>query len=467
MENLKTEIAVIGGGPGGYAAAFYAAARGKKVTLIEKEARLGGVCLNRGCIPSKALLHAAEAIRGAQEAEAFGIKFQAPTVDLAQLRAWKSGILEKLGTGVQNLAGRRGVEIITGNAAFQDSKNIKIAEKNLSFDHAIIATGSVPAVPKAFQLNSSLVMTSTEALEIELIPKRLLVIGGGYIGMELGMVYAAMGSKVVVVEMLGSILAGADADIVRYVESVAKNRFENIHLNSKVSAITVEGNSIKAVIEAQGKSSEEGFDRVLVATGRIPCANGIGLERTSVKIDEKGFIKTNDRKQTDEPAIFAIGDVIGGVMLAHKASSDAKIAVDKICGSEPEGAEPVIPAVVFTDPEVAWCGLTENDASVKNIPIQVVKFPWAASGRAATIGRTDGVTKLLIDPATERILGAGICGKGAGELIGEAVVAIEKGVTAHELGKIVHPHPTLSETLMECAEMFYGRATYAYSRKRN
>ncbi|HQB94834.1 MAG TPA: dihydrolipoyl dehydrogenase [Candidatus Omnitrophota bacterium] len=466
MTHIKTDILVIGGGPGGYTAAFHAAVKGKKVVLVEKEPRLGGVCLNCGCIPSKALLHAAETVLGAKEAEKFGVRFPEPSLDLDKLRAWKSGILEKLGRGITGLAGRRGVEIVRGEAVFQDARTVSAGGIVIGFDHAIIATGSVPAVPKAFRDGGPGVMTSTEALELRDIPGRLLVIGAGYIGMELGTAYAALGSRVTVVEALPAMLNGADADLVRYVEEPARKRFEKICLNARVVSLADAKDRVKAVIETDGKTLEEDFDRVLVSVGRVPFTGGLALERTAVRSDERGFIVTDPDKRTAEPSVFAIGDVTGGVMLAHKAAREARVAVDAICGGKAGASVPVIPAVVFTDPEVAWCGLTEAEARAKGIPVQIVKFPWTASGRAVTVDRPDGTTKLLIDPASERILGAGIAGKGAGELIGEAVLAVEKGMTAGELGSIVHAHPTLSETLMECAEMFYGQATHAFSRRR-
>ena len=462
----QTDIVVIGGGPGGYTAAFYAASKGRKVVLVEKEARLGGVCLNRGCIPSKALLHAAEIMLSAKEAEKFGISFPAPSVDLSKLRAWKAGVVEKLGQGIKNLSGRRGVEVIQGEVSFQDSRTVKVGNELIHFEHAILATGSTPAVPKAFQTGSPLVMTSTEALELEAVPERLLVIGAGYIGMELGMVYAALGSKVVVVEALEAMLVGADPDLVRFVSEAAQKRFEKIHLKAKVASLNAGKDKVKAVIEMDDKQIEEVFDKVLVSIGRKPHTAGLGLEKTAVQLDEKGFIQTDACKKTGEASIYAVGDVTGVVMLAHKAAQDAKIAVDAILKSQKGKIDPVMPAVVFTDPEIAWCGITEQEARAKNVQVQIVKFPWIASGRAMTLDRTDGTTKLLIDPANERILGAGICGKGAGELIGELALAIEKGMTAKDIGEVVHPHPTLSETWMECAEMFYGQAVYAYSRKR-
>lgn len=466
MQTIKTDIAVIGGGPGGYTAAFYASAKGRKVVLIEKESRLGGVCLNRGCIPSKALLHAADALMSAKEAEAFGIRFGKPSIDLVRLREWKKEILEKLSQGIRSIAGRRGVEVITGEAAFRDTKTLKVADTIIQFDHAIIATGSVPAMPGSFRTGSPLIMTSTEALELETIPKRLLVVGAGYIGMELGTAYALLGSRVTVVEALPGMLTGADPDLVRYVLESAEKKFEKIHLNASVISVTAGTDNVKAVIESGGARTEDVFDRVLVAVGRVPCSTGLGLEKTGIRTDEKGFIRTDAEKRTDEPSVFAIGDVTGGMMLAHKAAEDAKKAVHGICGVEPKAHEAVLPAVVFTDPEVAWCGLTESEARARNSAVQIVKFPWTASGRAAALGRTDGVTKLLIDPTTEKILGAGICGKGVGELIAEMVLAIERGLTAEALSRAVHPHPTLSETIMECAEMFYGTSIYAFSRKR-
>ncbi len=467
MEHLKTDMVVMGGGPGGYASASYAASYGKKVVVIEKNERLGGACLNCGCIPSKALLHVAEAVYSAQAAEKFGLGFSEPSLDLAKLTAWKSEMIEKLGRGMKDLGGRRGIEIIQGNATFLDQRTVKVADKIITFEHAIIATGSVPALPKSLRISGPLVMTSTEALQLQEIPRRLLVIGAGYIGMELGTVYAALGSKVTVVEVLPHILNGADSDLIRYVEEIARRRFEKLMLDTKITGLEDCQNQVKVVIETGGNTTEDLFDRVLVSTGRAPLTAGLGLEEIGVALDERGFVRTDSAKRTSVPSIYAVGDVTGGVMLAHKASCDAQLAIDSIMGFPIPKSFPLIPAVVFTDPEIAWCGVTENEARVAKTPVQVIRFPWTASGRAVTMDRTDGVTKLLIDPATEKIIGAGICGKGAGELIAEAVLAIESGMTAKELGRRVHPHPTLSETVVECAEMFYGRSTSAFSRKRN
>jgi dihydrolipoamide dehydrogenase len=470
LKASKTEIVVIGAGPGGYAAAFYAADKGKKVVLIEQEKRLGGVCLNRGCIPSKALLHASKLITEAAESGIRGIHFQKPSIDLVAMRAWKNSILEKLAGGIAGLAQKRNVEVMTGRGYFEDSQTLRVETENgqkyLTFDQAIIAVGSKASMPAAFDLGNPRIMTSTEALEIEEIPKSLLVVGGGYIGMELGTVYATLGSSIVVVEALEAILAGADADLARPVVRRAEKLFKEIRVKTKVVKMATAGKLIKVNLEVDGEKKEELYDGVLVSVGRVPNCDDFGLENTKVKQDEKGFIRVNDRQQTDDPGIFAIGDVAGGVLLAHKATKEARIAVEVITGEMSVFEDIIIPAVVFTDPELAWCGLTEAEARQKNIPVEVAKFPWSASGRALSFDRTDGLTKLIIDPDTERILGVGIVGAGAGELIGEGVVALEMGATARDLAESVHPHPTLSETLSECAEAFYGTATHAYTRKK-
>jgi dihydrolipoamide dehydrogenase len=470
MDPIKTDIVVMGAGPGGYAAAFYAADLGKKVVMVEQDKRLGGVCLNRGCIPSKAFLHAAKVMIEARESAHRGITFGEPKMELDKLRAWKESILTKLSGGVAQLAQRRGVQVLSGRAVFEDSKSIRVetekGQQFVQFDKAIVAVGSRPAIPKAFDLGNPRIMTSTEALEVEEIPEKLLVVGGGYIGMELGTVYATLGSKVVVIEALDTILAGADPDLVRPVFKYAEKAFQEVRLKTKVLKMATVGKQIKVNSEnADGQKKEELYDRVLVSVGRVPNCGDIGLENTKAQRDDKGFIKVNEKLQTGDPNIYAIGDVVGGYMLAHKASKEARIAVEVICGEESAFQSVVIPAVVFTDPEVAWAGLTEAEAKAKNLQVQVVKFPWAASGRALTFDRTDGVTKLILEPETDRILGVGMVGHGAGELIAEGTVLIEMGATAKDLASIVHPHPTLSETLMEAAELFYGQATHAYVRK--
>ena len=470
MDSIKTEIVVVGAGPGGYAAAFYAADLGKKVILIERDKRLGGVCLNRGCIPSKALLYATHQIVAAREGAHRGITFGEPKVDLNQMRAWKESILEKLSGGVASLAKMRNVTVIKGRAYFEGSQKLRVETESgqqfVEYDKAVLAVGSSAAMPKAFDLGNPRVMTSTEALEIEDIPENLLVVGGGYIGMEVGTVYAALGSKVTVVEALDNILAGADPDLARPVVAIAKKAFKEIRLKARVGKMSTAGKQIKVEMEYNGEKLTELYDRVLVSVGRVPNSTDIGLENTGVQVDEKGYVKVNDRQQTDDPNIYAIGDIAGGILLAHKAHKEARIAVENINGENVVNENIVIPAVVFTDPELAWCGLTESEAKAKGIPYEVAKFPWSASGRALSFDRTDGVTKMLIDPETDRVLGVGICGANAGELIGEATLAMEMGATAEDIALTVHPHPTLSETLMECAEAFYGHATHTFTRKK-
>ena len=470
MDAIQTEIVVIGAGPGGYAAAFYAADKGKKVIMVEQDSRLGGVCLNRGCIPSKALLHATKVMLEARESGFRGITFENPRVDVNRMRDWKNGILEKLAGGIKNLAGMRKVQVMTGRGIFEDSKTLRVetadGQQFVQFEKAIIAVGSKPALPKLFDLGNPRVMTSTEALEIEEIPENLLVIGGGYIGMELGTVYAALGSKVTVIEALDSILAGADADLVRPVLKYAQKHFKEMRVKTKVTYMATSGKQIKVVSEADGNKKEELYDRVLVSVGRVPNCADLGLDNAKVTRDEKGFITVNAHQQTSDANIYAIGDVAGGVMLAHKASKEARIAVDAIMGEDSTFDNVVIPAVVFTDPEIAWCGLTEAEAKAKGIEVLVSKFPWGASGRALSFDRTDGLTKLIVDPETERVLGVGIVGAGAGELIAEGVLAVEMGATVLDIAQTVHPHPTLSETMMEAAEAFYGHATHTFTRKR-
>jgi dihydrolipoamide dehydrogenase len=471
MDTIKTEIVVVGAGPGGYAAAFYAADLGKKVILVEREKRLGGVCLNRGCIPSKALLYATHQIVNARESAHRGITFAEPKLELDKLRAWKESILEKLSGGVATLAKMRGVQVIQGRGYFENSQTLRVetsqGQQFIQFEQAILAVGSLAAMPKAFDLGNPRVMTSTEALEVEDIPEHLLVVGGGYIGMEMGTVYAGLGSKIMLVEALDSILVGADPDLARPVIANAKKTFKEIRLKAKVTKMATAGKQIKVEMDYDGQKLSELYDRVLVAVGRVPNSADLGLENTKVELDEKGFVKVNERQQTNDSGIYAIGDIAGGILLAHKANKEAHIAVDSINGGNSVPlSEIVIPAVVFTDPELAWCGLTEAEARERNVRYEVSKFPWSASGRALSFDRTDGVTKMIIDPETERVLGVGICGAGAGELISEAVLAIEMGATAEDIAWSVHPHPTLSETLMECAEAFYGHATHTVSRKR-
>ncbi len=470
MDPIKTDIVVVGAGPGGYAAAFYAADQGKKVLLVERDASLGGVCLNRGCIPSKALLYATHQIREAKESEERGITFGEPKLDLAKMREWKSGILKKLTGGIAQLAKARGVEVLHGKGYFEGSQSLRVESDSgqimVEYDKAILAVGSKSALPKPWDLGNPRIMTSRGALEIEDVPEKLLVIGGGYIGMELGTVYAGLGSEIVLAEAMDSILAGADPDLALPVAKYAKENFKEVRLKAKVKSMKTSGKKIAVSMEFNDEVLNEEYDRVLVAVGRVPNSADIGLENTGVELDERGFVKIDNRQQTTDPNILAIGDIAGGVMLAHKASKEARIAVENIVGEDSKFEDVVIPAVVFTDPEVAWCGLTETDAKKQGIKVQVGKFPWSASGRAMTFGRTDGLTKVIVDPETERVLGIGIVGHGAGELIGEGVLAVETGATVEDLALSVHPHPTMSETVMEAAESFFGHATHVFSPKK-
>jgi len=471
-ENLNLHVAVIGAGPGGYAAAFLAADLGMKVTLIDQELNPGGVCLYRGCIPSKALLHVAKLIDEAQHAKNWGIEYSNPKIDVARLRSWKEGVVKKLTAGLGQLSKQRKVEYIQGRAAFDNSNTLRISRTNgsedsLSFDRIVIATGSRPAVIPSFNLGSPRIMDSTSALDIGDVPKTLLVIGGGYIGLELGTVYAALGSKVSVVEMLPGLLLGADRDLVLPLHKRMEKIFESIMVNTTVASMKEESSGIRVTFDgADVKEREKVFDKVLVSVGRKPNSEIPGLEKTQVRVGQRGFIQVNKQLQTDDPNVYAIGDVVGEPMLAHKASHEGRTAVEAIAGHKVAFEPNAIPAVVFTDPEIAWCGLTETQAQEESREIKVAKFPWAASGRAMTLDRTEGMTKLIFDPQSERVLGVGIVGVGAGEMIAEGVLAIEMAATATDLELTIHPHPTLSETIMESAEIFFGTSTDVYRPKR-
>ena len=465
-------IAVVGAGPGGYAAAFLAADLGMTVTLIDPEVNPGGVCLYRGCIPSKALLHVAKLIEESEQAKNWGIEFGAPKIDLARLRTFKENVVKKLTGGLGILSKQRKVHYIQGRAAFENSTTLRItksdgSEESLAFERIIIATGSRPAIVPTLKLDTPRMMDSTGALNLEDIPGTLLVVGGGYIGLELGSVYAALGTRVTVVEMLPGLLPGADRDLVLPLNKRLERLFDGILLNTTVSSVKDEGSGIRATLKAQdGNTQEKVFDRVLVSVGRKPNSEIPGLDKTQVQVGQRGFIQVNNQLQTDDPAIFAIGDVVGEPMLAHKASHEGRVAVEAIAGHRVAFEPNAIPAVVFTDPEVAWCGLTETQAQNENREIKVAKFPWAASGRAVTIDRPEGMTKLLFDPQTERVLGVGIVGAGAGELIAEGVLAVEMAALASDIALTIHPHPTLSETVMESAEVFFGTSTHIYRPKR-
>jgi dihydrolipoamide dehydrogenase len=465
-----TQIAVLGAGPGGYAAAFYAADLGMQVTLIDEEKNPGGVCLYRGCIPSKALLHVAKVVDEAKHASKWGVSFGAPSVDVDQLRAYKQGVVDKLTAGVGSVAKLRKVAFLQGRATVTGPKSLTVkgasGDTELQFEQLILATGSAPTKIPSLALDSPRMMDSTSALELPDVPKSLLVVGGGYIGLELGTVYATLGSKVSVVEMTGGLLPGADRDLVQPLEKRLKTLFSSIMLNTKVVKVAEEKDGIRVTFEGEVAEKEQVFDRVLVAIGRRPNSKVPGLETTKVKVDAKGFIETDPQRRTAEPSIFAIGDVAGEPMLAHKASHEARVAVEAIAGHKAVFEPQAIPAVVFTDPEIAWCGLTEVQAKEQGIAVEVAKFPWGALSRAITVDRPDGLTKLVLEAGTGRVLGVGIAGSGAGELIAEGVLAIEMGASAEDLKMVIHPHPTLSESIMESAEVFFGQSTHVYKPKR-
>jgi dihydrolipoamide dehydrogenase len=465
-----TQIAVLGAGPGGYAAAFYAADLGMQVTLIDEEKNPGGVCLYRGCIPSKALLHVAKVVDEAKHASNWGVSFGAPSVDVDQLRAYKQGVVDKLTAGVGSVAKLRKVAFLQGRATVTGPKSLTVkgasGDTELQFEQLILATGSAPTKIPSLALDSPRMMDSTSALELPDVPKSLLVVGGGYIGLELGTVYATLGSKVSVVEMTGGLLPGADRDLVQPLEKRLKTLFSSIMLNTKVVKVAEEKDGIRVTFEGEVAEKEQVFDRVLVAIGRRPNSKVPGLETTKVKVDAKGFIETDPQRRTAEPSIFAIGDVAGEPMLAHKASHEARVAVEAIAGHKAVFEPQAIPAVVFTDPEIAWCGLTEVQAKEQGIAVEVAKFPWGALSRAITVDRPDGLTKLVLEAGTGRVLGVGIAGSGAGELIAEGVLAIEMGASAEDLKMVIHPHPTLSESIMESAEVFFGQSTHVYKPKR-
>lgn len=464
-------IAVVGGGPGGYAAAFLAADLGMKVTLIDQELNPGGVCLYRGCIPSKTLLHVAKLIEESRHAKNWGVEFSEPKVDLPRLRSFKESVVKKLTGGLGQLAKQRKVEYVQGRAVFEDSSTLQISKtdgtsEERSFDRIVVATGSRPAVIPALKLDTPRMLDSTSALDLNDVPGTLLVIGGGYIGLELGTVYAALGSRVSVVEMLPGLLPGADRDLVLPLHKRMEKIFDAIMLNTTVSAVKEEAHGVRVTFNGpEIKEPEKVFDKVLVSVGRKPNSENLGLNKTRVQINQRGFIQVNKQLETDDPTIYAIGDVVGEPMLAHKASHEARTAIEAIAGHKVAFEPNAIPAVVFTDPEIAWCGLTETQAKNDGRDIKVAKFPWGASGRALTIDRTEGMTKLLIDPESERVLGVGIVGAGAGELIAEGVLAVEMGALAKDVALTIHPHPTLSETVMEAAEVFFGTSTHVYRPK--
>lgn len=474
---MHSHVVVLGGGPGGYAAAFLSADLGMETTIVEADPRLGGTCLLRGCIPSKALLHVARVVEEAHEMTDWGVEFGKPKINIDAVRARKEKVISTLSGGLKQLAKQRKVRVINAKGVFENSTTLRLeggeiadgADNKLTFDYCILATGSVPAKIPAFDIGTDRVMNSTGALDLKDVPETLLVVGGGYIGLEMGSVYANLGSKVSVVELLPGILMGADRDLAKPLQKRLEKLFTGgIHLNTKVAGLVNKDSHVDVTFEAQdGSKRTESFSRVLVSIGRKPVSQGFGLENTKVVIDAKGFVQVDKQQRTADPHIFAIGDVAGEPMLAHKASHEGRTAAEVIHGDEAAQFDAVcIPAVVFTDPEVAWAGLTEEQAKKDGREVEIVTYPWAASGKAQALGRTEGLTKIIVDPETERVLGVGIVGTNAGDLISEAVLAIEMGATVDDVARSIHPHPTLSETLAFGAEVFHGTATEIYKPRR-
>ena len=464
-ETKKKELIIIGAGPGGYAAAFRAADLGIKVTLIDPEANPGGVCLYRGCIPSKALLHVAKVKQEAMEAAAWGIEFDDPKIDLKKLQKWKDSVVKKLTEGLGQLSKSKNIEYIRGTAAFSSDKKIEVQPDDedsyeLEFENIILATGSVNISLPGIEIDHKKVIDSKDALELKEIPKSMLVIGGGYIGLELGSVYAALGSKVSIAEMTSGFLPGADPDLVKVFEN--EHPFKNLYFDTEVENVSLTKKKVKVKLKAKDdEAKEKSFDQVLVAVGRSPNTETLHLDKAGIEPDEKGFLEVNSQRQTKNKNIFAIGDLTGEPLLAHKANYEGKIVAETIAGEKGAAYDPKsIPAIVFTNPQIAWCGLTEQEAKEQNIDIRILKFPWSASGRAVAVGAPNGLTKLIAEEKTGRILGGGVAGKNAGSLISEISLAIEMAATAEDIALSIHPHPTLSETIMEAAEIFSGSPTH-------
>jgi len=465
----ETDLLVIGGGPGGYAAAFRAADLGLDVTMVDIAERPGGVCLHRGCIPSKTYLHLAELISDARRADAMGVHFDPPRLDPAAMRAWKAKIVDQLAGGLATLAEKRGVQYLQGRAVFEDDRHVRIKGRDalrIVFKSAIIAAGShAAALPGADFGQGGRIMSSTGALQLADIPERLLVVGGGYVGLELGMVYAALGSRVTLVEAGDHLLPGVDADLVTPLKKHLETVFEALWFEARVTTINAGKEDVAVVVEREGDAERLNVDRVLVAIGRSPNTEALGLDAAGVGLDEQGFIRVDAQQRTSAPHIFAIGDIVGGVMLAHKAMAEGKVAAEAIAGLPSAFDVRAIPAVVYTDPQIAWAGITESEARRQGIPVAVEKFPWKFSGRALTMGAPAGLTKMIVEAESRRVIGVGITGRGAEGLIAEGVLAIEMGALAEDVALSMHAHPTLSETAGEAAEIFLGAATHILPRK--
>jgi len=457
----KAQLVIIGAGPGGYAAAFRATELGQDVTLIDPEANPGGVCLHRGCIPSKALLHVAKLVSEAEESKEIGVTFARPEIDLDRVRTWKDEVVGKLTGGLGSKVGKMKITYVRGMAKFKDARCLTVKTTDgivgeMVFEQAILATGSRPIMLPGVAAESERIIDSTGALEIADVPASLLVVGGGYIGLELGSVYAALGSKVSVVEMTDGLLPGCDRDLVSVLKRRLDKKFESIMLNTRVEEIKEQKNGVMvSMADNRKETTKKRFDKVLIAIGRKPNTESLGLDKTSVKLDKKGFVEVDGQMRTAEAHIFAIGDIAGEPMLAHKAYGEANVAAEAAAGRKAVFDPRAIPAVVFTDPEIAWCGLTETEARERKIKVKTAKLPWRGNGRTLTLGRDDGMTKLIVDPETDRVLGVAVAGPGAGELIAEGVLAMEMAVVSEDLRKSIHPHPTLSETIYDAAEMLF------------
>lgn len=466
----ETQVLVIGGGPGGYAAAFRAADLGFDVAMIDESGGPGGVCLFRGCIPSKTLLFLTELLYDAGRAGEMGIDFEPPRIDLEKLRAWRDRVVRKLADGLTTVSERRGVQVVKARATFEAPDKVRLHGSEITrfkFRHAIIATGSRPVFPPGVEVREGgRIMDSEGALSLADIPETLLVVGGGYVGLELGSVYASLGSKVTLVEANGRLLPGMDEELVRPLRRRIEQSFESILLHTRVNEMTERPDKVEVMLKDDDREIERCFDRVLVAIGRRANTETLGLEKTKVTTDERGFIVVDEQQRTPDAHILAVGDVVGGAMLAHKAMREGRVAAEVIAGVPSAFDVRAIPAVVYTDPQVAWCGLTEEQAQAQDWKVRVTRFPWSASGRAATMGATEGLTKVVFDSVSGRVLGMGIVGRGAGEMIGEGVLAVEMGALAEDLALTMHPHPTLSETEAEVAEAFLGSATHLVPSKK-
>ncbi len=466
----ETELLVIGAGPGGYAAAFRAADLGMEVTMVDIESRPGGECLFRGCIPSKTLLHLADLIHDANHAKSMGISFGDPQIDLDGVRAWKEKVVDTLANGLVHMSKRRGVQLLQGRAVFEGSDRVRLHDSDIShikFRHAILATGSHPApLPEITMTEGGRVMDSSGALDLADMPKSLFIFGGGYIALEMGTVYASLGSRVTLAVRSDRLLRAADPDLAEPLIRRLKGMFEAIHFNTTIASLKEHKNKVDVTLEGEVDKPKQTFDRVLIAIGRQPNTQDIGLETTRVKLDEKGFVVVDEQQRTSDERIFAIGDVAGGPLLAHKAIREGKVAAEVLAGKPSAFDARAVPAVVYTDPQVAWCGLTEEQARTQNRPVRVERFPWKASGRAITMDASDGLTKLVVDPDTGRILGIGLAGRDVEGMIAEGVLAVEMGALVEDMGLSIHPHPTLSETLGEAAEIFLGSVTHMLPKKK-